>query len=105
MTKLNVPTSTNTMVHALAALEADATPDNNGAFSITGWNNKDWETFGLTIFTGDAALSSELAEAFNEVLRNHGRHHGANEAAEKEHDAAEYAAEVAADTRREEMAA
>jgi hypothetical protein len=73
MSSYKVPTSSSLMVHDITEMRAIATPDNNGALSLDAWDGDGWSTFGITIFTGGADLSADLAEAINAVLVKHNR--------------------------------
>lgn len=68
------PTASSVTLHGVEKMEAAATPENGGAVTIS-IHNGGYETFDLTIFTHDAALSVELAAAINGVLAVNGRLH------------------------------
>lgn len=67
------PVSSSMTVHGVRGMGARATPLNAGAVSLRFEDGNDYEAFGLTVFTEDAALSVELATAINAVLAKYGR--------------------------------
>lgn len=64
------PTSFSMNVHAVDEIKSDASTAVNGALHIRALRDG-YETFDVTLFTGDAKLAESIAEAITRAVKEH----------------------------------